>query len=256
MATRSAADGPFEHRLRPETLGWSSVRRVPLPRPPGRSIPRSCPACGPGSRPGNDLDRRIRQPHLRAWPRRQPAAFAGCPVEHGRRSDVSATTAMAIVMLTWLMIGLVTGSIMGRGGHDRFTWWLLGAALGPLVLPLALAVWRHGGGPARPVPRGMPDQPDSGLTAADRSPQEAMLNRRTGSHPGRRARPQHRHSGAAPSGSDERDRQGNGPGHARRPSTRRGQVRLRRPLAPRRPPARAPSGGRPWRQRSTTIAWP
>ena len=58
---------------------------------------------------------------------------------------MSATTALAIVMVAWLACGVVTGTAMGRRGHDAFTWLLLGATLGPLVVPLALSTHRRTG---------------------------------------------------------------------------------------------------------------
>jgi hypothetical protein len=51
---------------------------------------------------------------------------------------MSATSALAITMLIWALIGVRTSISMGRRGYDRFTWWLLGTVLGPLVLPLAI----------------------------------------------------------------------------------------------------------------------
>jgi hypothetical protein len=58
---------------------------------------------------------------------------------------MSATAALAFVMATWVAIGLVSGRAMSRRGHDGFTWLVLGASLGPLVVPLALSTWRHTG---------------------------------------------------------------------------------------------------------------
>jgi hypothetical protein len=58
---------------------------------------------------------------------------------------MSATTALALVMAAWVAIGVVTGRAMSRRGHDGFTWLVLGASLGPLVVPLALSTWRHTG---------------------------------------------------------------------------------------------------------------
>ena len=58
---------------------------------------------------------------------------------------MSATAALAFVMAAWLAIGVVTGRAMSRRGFDGFTWLLLGASLGPLVVPLALSSWRHTG---------------------------------------------------------------------------------------------------------------
>lgn len=56
---------------------------------------------------------------------------------------MSATAALAFVMATWLAIGTVTGKAMSRRGHDGFTWLVLGAILGPLVVPLALSTQRR-----------------------------------------------------------------------------------------------------------------
>ncbi len=56
---------------------------------------------------------------------------------------MSATRALALVMLAWLAIGVMTGIAMGRRGHDRFTWTVLGATLGPLAVPLALSTQRR-----------------------------------------------------------------------------------------------------------------
>jgi hypothetical protein len=66
---------------------------------------------------------------------------------------MSATAALAIVMASWLAIGVVTGATMGRRGHDGFTWMLLGATLGPLVVPLALSTQHRSGPTRRPTVR-------------------------------------------------------------------------------------------------------
>ena len=77
---------------------------------------------------------------------------------------MSATTALAVVMIAWLAIGVATGSFMGWRGHDWFTWGLLGAVLGPLVIPLVVASGgRAGVGTRQPrdrgTPQGAPDDP-------------------------------------------------------------------------------------------------
>jgi nucleotide-binding universal stress UspA family protein len=51
---------------------------------------------------------------------------------------MSATTALLIVVLGWLAIGVVLAVVMGRRGHSAFSWGALGVVLGPLALPLAL----------------------------------------------------------------------------------------------------------------------
>jgi hypothetical protein len=78
---------------------------------------------------------------------------------------MSATTALAIVMVAWLAIGVVTGIAMGRRGHDGFTWLVLGATLGPLVVPLALSTHRRTGPSLRPVAQGWPQGPPPIVTA-------------------------------------------------------------------------------------------
>lgn len=52
---------------------------------------------------------------------------------------MSATSALLTAEAIWLVTGMLTAVFMGRRGHAAFTWWLLGTALGPLVLPLAVA---------------------------------------------------------------------------------------------------------------------
>ncbi len=69
---------------------------------------------------------------------------------------MSATAALAVVMAAWLAIGVVSGISMGRRGHDAFTWMLLGATLGPLVVPLALSTHRRTGPRMRRAARGWP----------------------------------------------------------------------------------------------------
>jgi nucleotide-binding universal stress UspA family protein len=51
---------------------------------------------------------------------------------------MSATTALLIVVLLWLAIGVVASIVMGRRGHHPFTWGALGAVLGPFVVALML----------------------------------------------------------------------------------------------------------------------
>ena len=46
------------------------------------------------------------------------------------------------ILLIWLAIGLVLSLVMGRRGHAPFGWFLVGTALGPLALVLALTSWR------------------------------------------------------------------------------------------------------------------
>jgi nucleotide-binding universal stress UspA family protein len=45
-------------------------------------------------------------------------------------------------MALWALIGVTASIVMGRRGHNSFTWLLLGAFLGPLVIPLAIGTAR------------------------------------------------------------------------------------------------------------------
>jgi nucleotide-binding universal stress UspA family protein len=63
---------------------------------------------------------------------------------------MTATPALLVIGVVWLLIGAVTGLVMGRLGHDLFAWLLVGVMLGPLALPLAVAAARH---PALARPR-------------------------------------------------------------------------------------------------------
>jgi uncharacterized SAM-binding protein YcdF (DUF218 family) len=63
---------------------------------------------------------------------------------------MSATSALLWVLALWLAIGVVAGLVMGRRGHDPFEWLLLGAMLGPLALPVAVAITGH---PDQAAPR-------------------------------------------------------------------------------------------------------
>ena len=65
---------------------------------------------------------------------------------------MSATTALLILLVAWIVIGVVAAIIMGRRGHAPFSWLLLGAVLGPLVVPVMLASRERPSAP-RPEPR-------------------------------------------------------------------------------------------------------
>lgn len=41
------------------------------------------------------------------------------------------------LIVAWVVVGLIVGVIMGRRGHHTILWMTLGAAFGPLTLPLA-----------------------------------------------------------------------------------------------------------------------
>lgn len=63
---------------------------------------------------------------------------------------MTATLALLILGVGWLVIGVATAVVMGRRGHDPFTWLLVGVLLGPLAVPPAVAASRH---PGLTVPR-------------------------------------------------------------------------------------------------------
>ncbi len=48
-----------------------------------------------------------------------------------------------VIGVAWLAIGLVLSIVMGRRGHDTFSWLLLGTVLGPLAVVLAVEAGRH-----------------------------------------------------------------------------------------------------------------
>lgn len=56
---------------------------------------------------------------------------------------MSVTELFVVVALTWLATGLALAVALGRRGHSSFTWFLLGAILGPLAIGLAFYVIRH-----------------------------------------------------------------------------------------------------------------
>jgi hypothetical protein len=50
---------------------------------------------------------------------------------------------MTVLLAAWLTTGIVVGIVMSHRRHDRFPWWLLGVAFGPLLVPLALGEERR-----------------------------------------------------------------------------------------------------------------
>ena len=58
-------------------------------------------------------------------------------------TDMNATTTFVAVGLGWVSIGILAGFFMGRQGHSWFGWTLVGAVLGPLVVPLIISELRH-----------------------------------------------------------------------------------------------------------------
>jgi hypothetical protein len=87
------------------------------------------------------------------------------------------TLVLAVFLIAWLATGIISGVVMGRRHDrslDRFLWSLLGAASGPLIVPLALGAGRREepiGQPSSPL--GWQDRPLSVLVAIDDSQEAA-----------------------------------------------------------------------------------
>lgn len=54
-----------------------------------------------------------------------------------------STRVLILVAMAWAVIGVVVAFLMRRRGHDLFVWLVLGVALGPLVVPLAIERARY-----------------------------------------------------------------------------------------------------------------
>jgi nucleotide-binding universal stress UspA family protein len=52
---------------------------------------------------------------------------------------MSASAFLLGTLVTWVAIGIVSALVMGRRGHSPFSWLILGAVLGPLVVPLGFS---------------------------------------------------------------------------------------------------------------------
>jgi hypothetical protein len=87
---------------------------------------------------------------------------------------MSRTLVMTVLLTAWLATGIIAGIVMGYRRHDRFPWWLLGVAFGPLLVPLALGAERR----EEPIDGTTPpltaqDRPVSALIAIDDSREAA-----------------------------------------------------------------------------------
>ena len=56
---------------------------------------------------------------------------------------MTATTFLFALLFLWLLTGIVCSFVMGRRGYDPFSWGVLGALFGPLIVPLAIATTRR-----------------------------------------------------------------------------------------------------------------
>jgi nucleotide-binding universal stress UspA family protein len=50
---------------------------------------------------------------------------------------LTTTEVLLIGLAVWLTVGITLAVLMGRRGHSPFEWFLIGAVLGPIALPLA-----------------------------------------------------------------------------------------------------------------------
>ncbi len=56
---------------------------------------------------------------------------------------MTVTTIMLIMFAGFVVIGLVTGVVMGRRGRGAWMWGVLGTVFGPLVVPLLVFTRLH-----------------------------------------------------------------------------------------------------------------
>jgi hypothetical protein len=87
---------------------------------------------------------------------------------------MSPTLVLTVLLTAWLATGIVAGFVMGNRRHDRFPWWLLGVAFGPLLVPLVLGADHR----EEPTDRATPplqaqDRSVPALVAIDDSREEA-----------------------------------------------------------------------------------
>jgi nucleotide-binding universal stress UspA family protein len=57
--------------------------------------------------------------------------------------DMSGEMLVLLIVGAWVVIGLTLAVVMGRRGHDRFRWLVVGAVLGPLAIVLAIDSSRY-----------------------------------------------------------------------------------------------------------------
>lgn len=56
---------------------------------------------------------------------------------------MDTTLTLSIIAVTWVSIGVVSAIVMGRAGFHAWSWLVVGAALGPLAVPLAVSAYRR-----------------------------------------------------------------------------------------------------------------
>ena len=55
---------------------------------------------------------------------------------------MTTTQFFLVIAALWVAIGVTASLVMGRRGHSSFTWLVLGAVLGPLVIPIGMSAVR------------------------------------------------------------------------------------------------------------------
>lgn len=55
---------------------------------------------------------------------------------------MTTTQVLLIIAALWVLIGVTASLVMGRRGHSAYTWLLLGAVFGPLVVPIGMTAVR------------------------------------------------------------------------------------------------------------------
>lgn len=95
---------------------------------------------------------------------------------------MDATERLLLIAVAWGTIGVVAAILMGRRGHNSFAWLILGAALGPLCIPVAMvAVFEERTHVKREVVDGRAGQgPVDILVGIDGSRESEAALRRTG----------------------------------------------------------------------------
>jgi hypothetical protein len=83
---------------------------------------------------------------------------------------MSRPLVLSAFLAAWFVIGILAGVVIARHHRDRFPWWLLGVAFGPLIVPLALGAEHReqAAGRAR-SPLTSPDQPAPVVMVSDES---------------------------------------------------------------------------------------
>jgi len=84
---------------------------------------------------------------------------------------MSRALVLSVLLAAWLATGIVAGIVMSYRRHDRFPWWLLGVAFGPLLV-LGAERGEEPTGRAGP-PQGSQDRAVPALVAIDDSREAA-----------------------------------------------------------------------------------